>query len=119
MMTLLIWKVGDDMQIGDRIKSLREQRGWTQLELADKVGINNSVLSRIEGNKRPVEDDLVNKFADIFEVTADYLLGRTSIASGGRAYYGGGKDWTEEEKAAADAFIEMLRARKKAEQEKK
>ncbi|WP_284641216.1 helix-turn-helix domain-containing protein [Paenibacillus silviterrae] len=64
------------MKIGDRIKALREKKGWTQLELADKAGINNSVLSRIEANKRPVEDYLLAKFSDIFDVNADYLLGR-------------------------------------------
>jgi transcriptional regulator with XRE-family HTH domain len=73
---LLNRKVGDLMKIGDRIKALREKKGWTQLELADKAGINNSVLSRIEANKRPVEDYLLAKFSDIFDVNADYLLGR-------------------------------------------
>ncbi|MEK5026664.1 helix-turn-helix domain-containing protein [Paenibacillus sp. FSL M7-1046] len=32
---------------GDRIKKLREARGISQIELADRIGINNSVLSRI------------------------------------------------------------------------
>ncbi|MGJ9381774.1 helix-turn-helix domain-containing protein [Salipaludibacillus sp. CF4.18] len=62
---------------GQRIKSLRDKKDWSQLFLAEKVGINNSVLSRIESGKRPVEDHEINKFADVFEVTTDYLMGRT------------------------------------------
>lgn len=63
--------------VGDRIKNLRELAGLTQLDLANRIGINNSVLSRIEAGKRSVEDHEMNKFADFFDVDTDYLLGRT------------------------------------------
>ncbi|PGF06464.1 hypothetical protein COM59_24085 [Bacillus pseudomycoides] len=65
--------------IGYRIKKLREENKWSQLEFAERMGINNSVLSRIESGKRPIEDSLINKAADIFDVSTDYLLGRTNI----------------------------------------
>ena len=66
------------MTLGENIKKLREERKWSQIYLAQKMHINNSVLSRIEAGKREVEVYLLNKFADIFEVSTDYLLGRTS-----------------------------------------
>jgi transcriptional regulator with XRE-family HTH domain len=62
--------------IGDRIKNLREKHNWTQKELAKKTNINVSVLNRIELNTRPVRDDELVKFADVFDVSADYLIGR-------------------------------------------
>lgn len=100
---------------GERIRKLREEKGWSQLELSKRANINNSVLSRIESGKRPVEDGEINTFADIFDVTADYILGR-SIArtpEQGMAFSGGGKDWTEEEirmaEAIAAAAIENMR----------
>ncbi|MDT8980023.1 helix-turn-helix transcriptional regulator [Paenibacillus sp. chi10] len=62
---------------GERIKKLRERAGLNQLELSKKIGMNNSVLSRIESGKRPVEHDEINLFADFFVVTGDYLLGRS------------------------------------------
>lgn len=66
------------LSIGERIKNLREKRNWTQLYLAEKIGMNNSVLSRIEAGKRPVEDHEIKLFADVFEVSTDFLLfGRT------------------------------------------
>ncbi|MDX9816377.1 MAG: helix-turn-helix transcriptional regulator [Smithellaceae bacterium] len=62
---------------GERIRRLREEKDWSQIELAKKANINNSVLSRIEASKRPIEDELLVKFAEIFNVTTDYLLCRT------------------------------------------
>ncbi|KRI63692.1 hypothetical protein APC20_15300, partial [Acinetobacter baumannii] len=58
------------------MKKLREKRGWTQLDFAKKLGISNSVLSRIEnGEKKNVEDYLVKRLAETLEISADYLLG--------------------------------------------
>lgn len=68
--------------VGGRIKRLREEKEWTQLELAKKAEINNSVMSRIEAGKRPVEDDLLVKFAEIFNVSTDYLLCLTNVRHG-------------------------------------
>jgi hypothetical protein len=48
----------------------------------------------------------------------EYEVIKEQSATHLRAYHGGGDDWTEEEKAAADAYVEMLRKRK-AEQRKK
>jgi transcriptional regulator with XRE-family HTH domain len=39
------------------------------------TGINNSVLSRIETNERPVKVEELIKFAKVFDVTTDYLSG--------------------------------------------
>lgn len=61
-----------------KIRQLRETEGLTQKDLAAKVGVNPSAVNRWEsGEKTP---DLVNlvKLADLFGVTIDYLLGRTS-----------------------------------------
>lgn len=67
-----------NIKTGSRIKQLRERKGWTQLDLALKVGMNNSVLSRIEANKRPVEAQELKKFADEFGVSTDYLLDKNN-----------------------------------------
>jgi HTH-type transcriptional regulator, competence development regulator len=64
-------------QVGDRIRELREERNWSQREFAKRVGINYSVVNRIELGKRNVEDHELAKIADVFGVTTDYLLGRT------------------------------------------
>jgi transcriptional regulator with XRE-family HTH domain len=63
------------MNIGERIVSLREKKGWNQRELARRAGINASVMNRIETGKRPLTDKEVTIFAELFDVTSDYLLG--------------------------------------------
>lgn len=67
------------MTIGVRIKRLRERLGYSQKQLADKVGLNISVFNRIELDTRPVRSDELAKIADILEVTTDYLSGKTNI----------------------------------------
>lgn len=62
----------------NRISELRQQNNLTQKELAKKLNINHSVLSRIETCERPMKDDELLKIADFFNVSTDYLLGRSS-----------------------------------------
>lgn len=58
---------------------LRKQLGLTQKQVAEKLGITQPSYIRYEiGNSEPTLENLV-KLADIFEVSVDYLLGRTQI----------------------------------------
>jgi len=52
---------------------------FTQIQLAEKLQIHNTVLSRIEsGEKKSVDNHLLSKVADVFNVSADFLLGKTN-----------------------------------------
>ena len=66
------------MKIHNRIKELRKLNNLTQKELAAKIDLNYSVLSRIETGERPIRDDELFKIANYFKVTIDYLLGNSS-----------------------------------------
>lgn len=63
------------MTIGGRIKKIRERLGYSQKQLAHKVGLNISVLNRIELDKRPARSEELAKIAEILEVSTDYLSG--------------------------------------------
>lgn len=65
------------MNIGSRIAYLREQRGWTQEQLSAFLGISRAALSHYEKNRREPDTETLGKVADLFEVTIDYLVGRT------------------------------------------
>lgn len=65
--------------LGDRIKSLRERNGISQKDFAKKINVSNVVLSRYESNERKPDYDTLQLIADYFEVTTDYLLGRTDF----------------------------------------
>lgn len=59
----------------DRIKALREARGWTQAELARKMNMTrNSINSWEQGLSMPSPPSLVD-LARLFSVSTDYLLG--------------------------------------------
>lgn len=67
------------MSIGNRIAGLREERSWTQSHTAATLGISRAALSHYEKNRRKPDSETLSKFADMFQVTVDYLVGRTSI----------------------------------------
>ena len=60
----------------NRIRFLREERGWTQAFLAEKMQFSRQVLSNYENEVNQPAPDVLMKFADIFECSIDYLLGR-------------------------------------------
>lgn len=66
------------MNHGNRIAELRDQRGWTQEELAQSIGITRAALSHYEKNRRKPDFEILTKLADKFEVSIDYLIGRTN-----------------------------------------
>lgn len=101
---------------GDRIKKLREARGISQIELADRIGINNSVLSRIESGKRAVEETEINAFADFFEVSGDYILGRSdkkTSKESNMSFLGGPDNYTQDEIDEMEAALLRYREMKK------
>lgn len=65
-------------RFAQRLKVLRKERGITQQQLADGVGISKGGLSYYENAGRTPDISILERFADYFGVTTDYLLGRTN-----------------------------------------
>lgn len=63
---------------GERFKALRLEKKMTQKDLADKFFLNYTSISKYENNKAIPELDLLQRIADYFDVTVDYLLCRTN-----------------------------------------
>ena len=62
--------------IGQKLKELRIQKGYTVSQLCDKIGFNVNTYNKYESNKNDVSTETLCKLADFYEVTADYILGR-------------------------------------------
>ena len=63
----------------ERIKEQRKLYGFTQRDIAERLGISQPSYIRYEnGSSEPSQENLV-KIADIFDVSVDYLLGRKDI----------------------------------------
>ena len=64
------------MHIGERIKRLRTNRGLTQTELAQRSGVPQSLISRLEGQTRDNPSaDVLKRLARTLGCTTDYLVG--------------------------------------------
>jgi len=64
-----------------RVRLLRQDRGWSQKELADKVFVAHSQISRLEsGETTNINSSLLVALAKVFHVSTDYLLCLTPIS---------------------------------------
>lgn len=68
-----------DMQIAARIKTLRQKAGLTRYELGEKLGYGSrksagNNVCQFENATRVPTDEKLNKLAEVFEVTVDYIL---------------------------------------------
>ncbi len=64
------------VRLGNRIRSLRRQHGWTQVEMAEAFGIDRSYLSEIETGKKDPSLTVLKTLADGLELTLSQLLRR-------------------------------------------
>ena len=66
------------MEFKDIVRQLRKERGMTQQELADKIGLTTKVtISQYETGKRKPSFEMIEALADVFHVDMNYLLGFT------------------------------------------
>ena len=62
-----------------RLKELRKQKNISQLKLAMDLYMNQNSISRYENEEREADYSTLIRFAYYFDVSIDYLLGRTDI----------------------------------------
>lgn len=63
--------------LGKKIAELRKNQKLSQYDLADRLGFSRGKLANYEQGQREPDYDTLKKIADFFEVSTDYLLGRT------------------------------------------
>lgn len=66
------------MKTGDIIKLLRERKGMNQTDLANALKLSRSAVSMYESNNRVPSTYVLQDLCDLFNVDADYLLGKTT-----------------------------------------
>lgn len=64
--------------LSSRLKHLRKINNKTQKQVADFIGITRPAFTAYEIGKREPDNKILQKIADYFEVTTDYLLGRSN-----------------------------------------
>lgn len=64
-----------------RLKELRESRSLSQRELGDELGLSKSSIGNYEKGYRQPDMETLILLADYFDVTVDYLIGRSLLPS--------------------------------------
>lgn len=65
------------VKIAERLKTLRKEKNMRQADVAKLLGIGVRTYQYYEGDEHRPDYEMLIKLADFFEVSTDYLLGRT------------------------------------------
>lgn len=68
--------LGDGMQ--NRLRELRKSRGYTQISVQMQTGIEQALLSKFENGERIPPTETLVRLAEFYNVSIDYILGRTN-----------------------------------------
>ncbi len=106
------------MCLGNRLKKLRDENNFSQKSVAQKLNISNATLSQYESGVRQPSYDVLKKIADIYNVSIDYLLGRTDIKNYEEYTIAAHTDdrtqqLSDEDRKQLDDFIDFLIAKSK------
>lgn len=66
---------------GDRLRKLRQMKGYTHAELAELLDLSVRQINRYESNQSDPAGDIVARIAEVFNVSSDYLLGLSNDPS--------------------------------------
>lgn len=102
---------------GKRLKNLRENAELTQEELGRKLNVVKSNISMYEKGTRIPNAEILEQLSKIFDVSIDYLLGKTDVKKYEKPYdddleqvlFSKTKDLTEEEKKAVLSVINAIK----------
>ena len=64
------------MEINLRLRELREEYGYTQMQIADFLNVRQNTYSQYESGKREIPLEALIKLADYYQVSLDYIVGR-------------------------------------------
>lgn len=100
--------------IGNRLKPLRDNKGLTQADVAKVLGVSRTTYTQYETGKSEPDLETVNRLAGFFNVSVDYLLGRTNVKTPIEtiAAHHDGEEWTEEELEDIEQFKEFVKMRR-------
>ena len=91
--------------VGDNILAIRKQMGWTQEELAKKMGYKSkSTINKIELGINDIPQSKIAKFAEVLNTTPAQLMGWTSVSANAQNKSPSKIELSEGEKILLDLF---------------
>lgn len=68
--------MSDVKETGERIRRLRKEKGWTQTDLGNRIGVQNSAIAKYENGRVPnLKRSTIKALADALGVNPSYLMG--------------------------------------------
>lgn len=68
------------MEFAERLKDLRIKRGYSQYDLAKRLGVSKSTISMMEIGSRQPSIEMMEALCDFFNVSMDYLRGKEDVS---------------------------------------
>jgi len=104
-------------KFSDRLREVREKKGWSQADLAEAAKLQVTAISHFETNRRSPSFDNLRKLADALKVTSDYLIGRSEVpnlsSTAELKMFRKAKNLTADDLAFVEQMIENLAERNK------
>lgn len=102
-----------------QLKGLRNKIGLSQAAVAEKLGITQQAYANYERGARQPDLEMLVKLSALFNVSVDYIVGKTDIIDPDKelqgidfALYGETKDLTDEEKQDILSYIRFKKAQR-------
>lgn len=89
-----------------KLKALRVQYGYSQKQVAEKIGISPSIVSGYETGERTPSTEILLSLSYLYNVSTDYLLGKLTAAPSAMLDI---SKLTDKQKAALSSLIEAIK----------
>lgn len=97
----------------ENLKLAREQKGLSQKDVAEKIGVAKSTYSLYESGNREPNVQIIKKIANVLDVSADELLGIDAEPATLAAHFDG-DEYTEDELDEIRQFAEFVKNKRKS-----
>lgn len=103
--------MGDDLKIGQRIREEREAAGYTQAQLAERIGVGDTTLCKIELNQRGLDSLTLRRISRQLDVPMDRFFAEEPLVL---ARAGGGEQMSEMLAWACEMSADLVAVREEA-----
>ena len=104
--------------LGDRLRFARERKELTQVDVSKLTGINNKTISNYENSISYPDPETLKILADLYDVSADYLLGRNEKKNKEVYYSIDVSDLPDETIKQVEEYVEFMRQKYVSKKEK-
>ena len=64
----------ETITIGERLKGLRQDKDWTQIQVAKLIGTTRNQIGKYERNEQEMTAPVIIKFCKLYNISANYIL---------------------------------------------